>query len=193
MRAGIAPQIRHPLRWYLRQKKHLTTTLPPSSYDGRQRKKMPRRPAPPIFILLLSSLSVVQVTPLSTRTSMCINWKAQGQGVKSHTRCILYESSTKSTSPSVRETILLLSKKWDGHPEIVTPRTSYFSWGQELQGHCQEKLFLYIKGRDSFLCKYYEILTTCLNVIFVMLHLFNVWSFFFCKRSKKEKVGLIKK
>ena len=75
----------------------------------------------------------------------------------------------------------------------MTPRTSYFSWSQESQGHCQHNLIPYIKGRDSFLCKYYEILTTCLNVTSVKLHLFNVWGFFFCKRSKKVKVGLIKK
>lgn len=90
MRAGIGPWIRHPLRWYLRQKKHLTTTLPLSSYDGRQRKKMP---APPPTNLYSYKFSAVQVTPLSTRTSTCTNWKARGQGVKSHTCCILYESS----------------------------------------------------------------------------------------------------
>lgn len=39
--------------------------------------------------------SAVQVTPLSTRTSTCTNWQARGQGVKSHTCCILYESSKK--------------------------------------------------------------------------------------------------
>ena len=52
----------------------------PAMMGGRERECPPR----PTFILLVSSFSVVQVTPLSTRTSMYTNWKAWRQGVKSH-------------------------------------------------------------------------------------------------------------
>lgn len=97
-------------------------------------------PSPPLILLASHTCwgSGIHLSGKQSFTLICTNWNARGQRVTTQTKSnILYKSSTKATSPSVREAVLSLNKKWAEPLWNSNYKNQLFSSVRELHGHCQ--------------------------------------------------------